>query len=322
MDVFGIISTMTLSHLAPSASLMTAGFHMSLVFGFAILADSFFVLNAEDMSEFPAHAPHGEDACAYPLPTYLKDLCYDKTVNLAVVGVQGVGKSALINALRGVSADDLAAAPEGCDGAQTEPVAYHLPFGPSGETNANLKVRIWELPSVGTSELLLEDCVQTLGLRYFDGVIFVHSQRLTALEEKVAFDLQSFRVPFFLVRTQADVDVENEMWDHGLDRCEAIKMCGDDLKARGFAQTFLVSARETELYDLPALVVSVVTCAEVVRRTRLNEECPICYELFRQERKACFCHWCGNAVCEECSLQMQADFTPCPFCRRWILKED
>jgi GTPase SAR1 family protein len=322
MDVFGMISTMTVAHFAPSASLVTAGFHMTLVFGFAILADSFFFLYMKD-EDFPAHAPQGEEACAYPLPTYLKDVCYEKTVNLAVVGVQGAGKSALINALRGVPATDVSAAPEGCEGAQTAPVAYHLPFpGPTGETNANLKVRIWELPSVGSSELLLEDCIQTLGLRYFDGVIFAHSQRLTALEEKVALDLQSFRVPFFLVRTQADVDVENEMWDHGVDRSEAIKTGGDDLKASGFAQTFLVSSRETESYDLQALLVSVVTSAEVVRRTRLNEECPICYEQFRPEREACFCHWCGNAVCEECSRQMQSDFTPCPFCRRWTLNED
>jgi len=53
-----------------------------------------------------------------------------------------------------------------------------------------------------------------MGLRYFDVVILVVSGACTEMDLSLAEDLDSFKVPHFVVRSQVDSDIENEAEDY------------------------------------------------------------------------------------------------------------
>lgn len=129
-----------------------------------------------------------------------------------------------------------------------------------------------------------------------------------------------FKVPYFLVRSQVDVDVENEGADYGRSAEETLLKLRAEAIAEGAPSVFLASARAPEEHDLPHLLANLQMLAKARRRALLETDCPVCFEDLRGEGQACCaCHWCGNAVCGRCARRLKGSHSEamCPFCRRW-----
>jgi predicted GTPase len=327
MDVIGVISSVAASqpaavHLSIGGAIASVGINMVMMLSFSVL--TWWSMGDEEVFEAPVHAP--ESAEHFPLPTFLKDAGYERTINIGVFGMTGSGKSSLINAIRRKQPGDPEAAPVGVQETTVEPICYGLVeeqkvlYTPSGEhKDFSRPVRIWDLPGAGTTSFPSENYVRDMGLRYFDVVVLVVTGDSSQMESDVAEELDGFKVPHFIVRSQVDCDMENEMTDYGRTADEVERLIRKEMSLQGFSSVFLVSSRHSDKYDLNQLVSNIVASVQARRRVHKDEGCPICFEKFDDEHKCCRCHWCRNSVCSVCSVQLQGklDETPCPFCRRW-----
>mmetsp|Transcript_18593 Transcript_18593/g.30166 ORF Transcript_18593/g.30166 Transcript_18593/m.30166 type:complete len:320 (+) Transcript_18593:1-960(+) len=310
-------------HLSVSGAIASVGINVAMMISFSLLA-WWTMGEVDDDFDAPTHAPM--DVSSFPLPDFLRNAGYERTINIGIFGKTGCGKSSLVNALRRRKASDADAAPVGVEETTTEPVAYHLvepdqkTITAKGEQKDNSRqVRIWDLPGAGTSRFPAGDCVKKMGLRYFDVVVLVIHGRVSETDLHVAEELDMFKVPHFIVRSQVDVDIQNEADDYGREPAEAEKIMRGEMSDQGFSNVFLVSSRIPDQYDFRQLVSNIVASVQAKRRIHQEDACPICFELFDEDRKACGCHWCRNSVCNQCAAQLQGklDETPCPFCRRW-----
>lgn len=85
----------------------------------------------------PAHSPTAAEQQDYPKPEFLQDLT-EGTINVAVVGFTGVGKSSFVNALREMKQRHSQAAPTTVTGQGTkEPMAYLYPTQPTMRLNCS-----------------------------------------------------------------------------------------------------------------------------------------------------------------------------------------
>mmetsp|Transcript_85199 Transcript_85199/g.260418 ORF Transcript_85199/g.260418 Transcript_85199/m.260418 type:complete len:456 (-) Transcript_85199:195-1562(-) len=181
----------------------------------------------------------------YPQPKWLENI--QGTINIGVVGNAGVGKSLLINKLRRVRPGGAGWAPVGVNETTREPTMYAFP--------GQRQVRLWDLPGSGTTAVPSETYVQDMGLRYFDKVLICTAGRFTCTEVTLREELQSHSVPYFMVRTKVDIDVWNNSEDNGADEKTTLQQIRDDLKTNhGVSSVYLVSSRDVEMYDMPALV--------------------------------------------------------------------
>jgi len=321
-------------HLSVGGAIASVGINVIMMITFSLL--TWFTmgdLEYDEGLEMPVHAPR-DDAANYPLPEYLREAGYENTINVGVFGVTGSGKSSLVNTLRKRSPGDKDAAPVGIEETTLEPTSYNLldsdatlsdgvfeGKGTDLEKKRNKRpVRIWDLPGAGTNTFPSSCCVREMGLRYFDVVILVVSGRVSEIDVHVAEELESFKVPCFVARSQVDMDIENEIEDHGTSDKDVEAKLRGDMAAQGFARVFLVSSRQPAGYDLQALSSSIIASVQAKRRVHKEESCPICFEAYDKDNVyACHCHWCSNVVCNCCAMQLKGKLeeTPCPFCRRW-----
>lgn len=316
----------TAVHLSVGGAVASVGINMIMMISFSLL--TWWTMGDDEVFEIPEHAPIDKTAENFPLPAFLEHAGYERTINVGVFGMTGSGKSSLINALRRKQPGDSDAAPVGVQETTCEPVAYNLigspqryDYGTTGEPKENSRaIRIWDLPGVGTAAFPSENCMREMGLRYFDVVILVVSGSPSETDLTIAEDLDTFKVPHFTVRSQVDIDIENEIVDYSVAAEEAEALIRTEMSQKGFSSVFLVSSRQPEKYDFQQLVGNIVASVQARRRVHTKDDaCPICFEKFDEEHKCCRCHWCRNSVCSVCTVQLQGKLeeTPCPFCRRW-----
>lgn len=187
---------------------------------------------------------------SYPVPLWLERL--EGTVNVAVVGNSGVGKSLLVNRLRRVQPGSDDWAPVGVKETTLHPRMYAFPGQPL--------VRLWDLPGAGTSKFPSATYVSGMGLRHFDAVLCVTAGRFTQTELEIAEELKGHGVPHFMVRTKVDIDMWNNQEDNQVDGPATLAKIVADLRQRGVAQAYLVSARQPLDHDFPKLVGDIFPC--------------------------------------------------------------
>eukprot|EP01084_Bolivina_argentea_P280445 479621_1 len=149
----------------------------------------------------------------YALPQYL--VSYKNRINVAFTGDRGVGKSTLINTIRGLTARDPNAAPVG----STETTMVPTPYEYSYE---GLDIILWDLPGCGTVNNPKSDYIKVMGLKYFDNVLFSIGEGFRECDTAIAKELKDMTVPTYFVKTKANIDFENEAEDHDLS-CEQAK---------------------------------------------------------------------------------------------------
>merc|ERR1719265_138338 len=215
----------------------------------------------------PMHSPDADsqDAALYPTPDWMNT----KVLNWAVMGRVGVGKSTLINALRGLKPGDLGSARVGVRHTTRIPKPYSF-IGDVALLTKNM-ARVWDLPGAGTIDWPFSSYVRDSGLRHFDGVIFVTADSFTEPEIEIMLELCEFRVPLYMVRNKVDQDVRNNAQDHGATAEETLAEIRQEMVSLGCKPecTHLLSAKcpEESDYEFAKLLKAM---ADDVQTQRLN----------------------------------------------------
>mmetsp|Transcript_48186 Transcript_48186/g.111667 ORF Transcript_48186/g.111667 Transcript_48186/m.111667 type:complete len:507 (+) Transcript_48186:54-1574(+) len=188
----------------------------------------------------------------YPAPQWL--VKYEGTMNVGIVGNSGVGKSLMINRLRGVQPGAEGWAPVGVNETTTTVSMYAFPH--------ERQVRLWDFPGVGTKLFPLETYCASMGLRYLDSVIIVTAGRFTQTEIALQTELETHGVPYFMVRSKVDIDIWNNKQDNFADdestlreiRADLTRQCGGSLRP------YVVSLRDVKGFDFPKLLSDAFPC--------------------------------------------------------------
>uniref|UniRef100_A0A8D0BE45 IRG-type G domain-containing protein n=1 Tax=Salvator merianae TaxID=96440 RepID=A0A8D0BE45_SALMN len=190
-------------------------------------------------------------------------------VSVALVGKTGVGKSALVNAVRGMTEDDVGSAPVGEPAKSEGPVMYPDPSHPN--------LLIWELA--------LDDKEQAdRWLGEADMFVVVTDGRFEEAHLHVATEAQAAGKKVYFARTKADLDLHTlkRLMREQYDRSEALQalreVCVESLVAHPFGEplVFLVSAFEPYALDCPrlreALLKDVQLYERILKPTRSDYE--------------------------------------------------
>ncbi|CAE7839817.1 Iigp1 [Symbiodinium sp. CCMP2592] len=156
----------------------------------------------------------------YPRPDWLQ---WKHQLNWAVIGRSGTGKSTFINSFRGLKPKDPEAAKVDVKECTKEPTPYTFPAEELKKIECVAlreklaSVNLWDLPGAGTPNHPRETYIKDKGLRYFDGVVIMTEGRFTEIDLMLIVEMRKFEIPFFLVRSKADLDITNSANDDDCD---------------------------------------------------------------------------------------------------------
>ncbi|KAG2463767.1 IIGP5 GTPase, partial [Polypterus senegalus] len=181
----------------------------------------------------------------------IKDKCDNldnEKVSIAVTGESGVGKSAFINAMRGLGPNDEGAAEEGITEQTSEPTPYQHPTLHS--------VCLLDLPGIGTTRFSARQYLDKVNFNTYDLFVLITGERFKENDVKLAKEIKKMGKEFYFVHSKMDTVEENlnEIGQH--DRLEEVfdeirMYYNRSLKDSGLptSQVFLVSSRYPHRYD-------------------------------------------------------------------------
>uniref|UniRef100_A0A8D0BDY6 IRG-type G domain-containing protein n=1 Tax=Salvator merianae TaxID=96440 RepID=A0A8D0BDY6_SALMN len=179
----------------------------------------------------------------------LLDSMETTTLEIAVTGESGAGKSTFVNALLGLNDSDPRAAPTGVTETTTLPTPYRHPFLP--------RVRLWDLPGTGTQSFQADTYLQQVGLERYDFFIIVASERFRENHARLARAVGAVGKRFYFVRTKVDQDVQASQRRRvtGFQEAQVLREieadCIRQLKREGFEspKVFLISSFQLHRFD-------------------------------------------------------------------------
>ncbi|XP_067889093.1 uncharacterized protein [Heterodontus francisci] len=198
-------------------------------------------------------------------------------LDMAVFGDHWSGKSTLINALRGLQADDEAAAMTGMGDPDTKPVVYTFPKYPN--------VRIWELPEI-SANLQPEQYLKQVNGENYGLFIIVASEIFKAHHSQLSKILQNMGKVVLFVRTKLDGDLRaykyryNSKYNENKVVEEIRQFCIECLKKGGVqqAEVYLVSGFDLEKFDFWSLCSRIQNHPDVIK-------CEIFERVTKEERE-------------------------------------
>ncbi|XP_072341532.1 interferon-inducible GTPase 5-like [Scyliorhinus torazame] len=161
------------------------------------------------------------------------------TVHIAVMGKSGSGKSAFINALRGVNDNDTEAAPTRQKETTTEPRMYKYP---NKDT-----VTISELPGLASSQHLDFNC--------YDFFIILSSGHFKKKHFLLAIEIQKKNKKCYFVRAKVDRDLNCKRWKKCYNENQTLEKLRNDCVVslrKGVIespQVFLISSWNLQKFD-------------------------------------------------------------------------
>ncbi|KAL6041185.1 hypothetical protein STEG23_022891 [Scotinomys teguina] len=176
------------------------------------------------------------------------------TINIAVTGMSGAGKSSFINALMGVGHEDQGAAEVGVVETTMERNSYKHP---------RIKtLTLWDLPGIGTMNFPPKDYLEQVKFQEYDFFIIVSATRFTKLELDLAKAIRFMKKNYYFVRTKVDSDLEDEKTTkpRTFDREKVLQQirsyCVKTFLQNDMdvPQIFLISVRYLSDYDFPVLM--------------------------------------------------------------------
>ncbi|KAG2457920.1 IIGP5 GTPase, partial [Polypterus senegalus] len=172
----------------------------------------------------------------------------NEKVTIAVTGEAGVGKSAFINAMRGLGPNDEGAAEEGSTEQTSEPTPYQHPTLPS--------VCLWDLPGIGTTRFSACEYLNKVNFNTYDLFVLIAGERFKENDATLAKEIKKMGKEFYFVRSKMDAVEENFSKTGQRDRLEEEfdkirRYYKNNLEESGLytSQVFLVSSRYPDRYD-------------------------------------------------------------------------
>ncbi|KAL0151625.1 hypothetical protein M9458_053026 [Cirrhinus mrigala] len=177
------------------------------------------------------------------------DRFFNVSLNVAVTGVTGSGKSSFVNALRGLKDDDVGAAPTGVTETTVEPTMYEHAEMPN--------VKIWDLPGIGSPNFKANKYLKDVKFNTYDFFIILTSVRFMENDIMLAKEIRKQKKGFYFVRSKIDNDISSEKKKKGFDEQKVLSIiredCQKNLKELGDPKVFLISSYDLEEYDFESL---------------------------------------------------------------------
>ncbi|KAA0703288.1 Interferon-inducible GTPase 5 [Triplophysa tibetana] len=200
------------------------------------------------------------------------DQLLNVSLNIAVTGNTGSGKSSFINALRGLSDDDKDAAPTGVTETTMEVTKYEH----SGIPN----VKICDLPGIGTPNFKANKYLKEVKFDTYDFFIILSSERFRENDIMLAKEIKKRKKNFYFVRSKIDNDIQSEQKKKGFDEQKILSKirqdCENNLKEMGNTNIFLISSFELEKYDFEKLRNTLEEDLPSHKRSALLQAWPVC----------------------------------------------
>lgn len=180
-------------------------------------------------------------------------------LSIAVIGGSGSGKSAYINAIRDLTADDEESADTGATETTNELKSYIHPQHPNLE--------FWDLPGVGTPSFPRETYLKQVNFQIYDFFFILSAARFTENDFWLAKSIQQSGRKFFFIRTKIDVAIQGEKLSKpkSFDERDVLQKirsdCRKNLENCGLRNptVFLLSSFEKEIWDFKAAEEKLIT---------------------------------------------------------------
>nr|XP_055066051.1 interferon-inducible GTPase 5-like [Misgurnus anguillicaudatus] len=202
-------------------------------------------------------------------------------LNIAVTGETGTGKSAFINAFRGLGDDDDMSAPTGITETTNDVTMYTHPTKPN--------VKLYDLPGIGVPNLKADQYLNEVKFEIYDLFIIISSTRFKENDVFLAKEIKKKQKHFYFVRSKIDNDIHsashrrNFNEDHVL--CTIRENCCKNLKDVGNPQVFLISSYDLEKYDFQKLVDTIESELSEHKRFALVQCVPVCSLAMLEKKK-------------------------------------
>ncbi|MBN3283995.1 IIGP5 GTPase, partial [Polyodon spathula] len=175
------------------------------------------------------------------------------SLDIAVTGESGAGKSTFINAFRGLGDEDKGSAKTGVIETTRKVAFYQHPSLPT--------IRLWDLPGIGTPDFRPESYLEDVNLERYDFFIIVASERFKENHALLARSIESMGKKFYFVRSKLDSDLASSQRQRPSTFTEAGVLdrirgdCVQSLERMGarHASVFLISSFEPHKYDFTRL---------------------------------------------------------------------
>ncbi|TSK22657.1 Interferon-inducible GTPase 5 [Bagarius yarrelli] len=210
------------------------------------------------------------------------------TLNIAVTGESGAGKSSFINAFLGISDDEPGAAPTGVTETTNRALAFSHP------TVSN--VLLWDLPGIGTPSFHPKTYLEDVGLLKYDFFIIVTSDRFQECHSELAKQIIQAQKKFYFIRNKVDQDLEanaRRRRQRGLSDDDVLNLLRVDCEKNlsndqvEQPQVFLLSCFHPQYYDFPALQMTLLEELEGHKRHALLLSLPnLSTSLVQSKREA------------------------------------
>ncbi|XP_051763063.1 interferon-inducible GTPase 5-like [Ctenopharyngodon idella] len=200
------------------------------------------------------------------------DQLINVSLNIAVTGKTGSGKSTFVNALRGLGENAAGAAPTGVTETTMEVTMYEHP----GMQN----VKIWDLPGIGSPKFKAKKYLEDVKFNTYDFFIILNSERFMQDDIMLAKEIKKQKKLFYFVRSKIDNDIRAEERKKGFDEQKVLSIikedCQKNLKEMGDPKVFLISSFDLEKYDFETLQNTLAKELQEHKRLALLQAWPVC----------------------------------------------